>query len=112
MLQNKKRVTVSGIPLNIRGLSEQYEAEVTDPGDRLIDLIVTGPSAKVAGLRPDDFTIFIDLSGLTDGNHDVNIHVEGPSDINWKPDKSSAKITISRRQRIKHSSLLDKERFL
>lgn len=87
-------VTVSGIPLNIRGLSELYEAVVTDPGDQLIDLLVTGQSAKIAGLTPDDFMIFIDLSGLTEGNHDVNIHVEGPSDVNWKPDKSSAKITL------------------
>lgn len=60
----------------------------------MIDLLVTGQSAKIAGLTPDDFMIFIDLSGLTEGNHDVNIHVEGPSDVNWKPDKSSAKITL------------------
>jgi YbbR domain-containing protein len=96
IVTKQEEVTVSGIPLNMRGLSEQYEAKVTDPVNQLIDLIVTGQSVKLAGLRPEDFNIFIDLSGLTEGNHNVDIQVEGPSDVNWKPDKSSAKITIVR----------------
>ena len=95
IVTKQEEVTVSGIPLNIQGLSEQYEAVVTDPGDRLIELLVTGQSGKVAGLSPDDFKIFIDLSGLTAGDHDVSIHVEGPSDLNWKLDKTSAEISIT-----------------
>jgi YbbR domain-containing protein len=96
VVTKQDEITVSGIPLNITGLSEQYEAVVTDPGNQLINLQVTGQSAKVAGISQDDFKIFIDLSGLTEGTHDVDIHVEGPSEVRWKPDKSSAKITITR----------------
>jgi YbbR domain-containing protein len=96
VVTKQEEITVSGIPLNIRGLSEQYEAVVTDPGNQLISLLVTGQNAKVAELSQDDFNIFIDLSGLTEGAHDVDIQVEGPSEVKWKPDKSSAKITITR----------------
>lgn len=94
----KKEVekTVSGIPINIRGLSVQHNAVINDPANRAVNLLVSGPSDLVTGLSPKDFNVFIDLSGLTEGNHDVNIKVEGPPNINWKPDKSTAKITITK----------------
>jgi YbbR domain-containing protein len=94
--KEEEEKTVSGIPINIRGLSEPYDAVINDPLNRTISLVINGPSGKVTGLSTEDFMIFIDLSGLAEGSHDVNIQVEGPPDVKWKPDKSSAKITISR----------------
>jgi YbbR domain-containing protein len=94
--KEEEEKTVSGIPINIRGLSEPYDAVINDPVNHTISLVINGPSGKVTGLNTEDFMIFIDLSGLAEGSHDVNIQVEGPPDVTWKPDKSSAKITISR----------------
>ncbi|MCL6573564.1 MAG: YbbR-like domain-containing protein [Bacillus sp. (in: Bacteria)] len=88
--------TVSEIPLEIRGLTESLSAEINDPVNKMISLLINGSSASVNAIRPDDFTVYIDLSSLSEGNHDVNIHVEGPPDINWKPDKTSAEITITK----------------
>lgn len=94
----KKEVekTISGIPINIKGLSVQHNAVINDPANRAINLLVFGPSDLISALGPKDFNVFIDLSGLTEGNHDVDIQVEGPPNINWKPDKSTAKITITK----------------
>lgn len=94
VVTKQEEKTVSGIPLNIRGLSDQYEAEINDPANKLINILVNGPSGLVTGLGPVDFTSFIDVTGLTEGIHDVNIQVEGPPDVKWKPNKSSAKIMI------------------
>ncbi|WP_066070787.1 CdaR family protein [Neobacillus soli] len=88
--------TVSGIPIEIRGLSEDYKADIDNPADQMINLLVDGPSDSLNALKSEDFTIYIDLSSFTEGNHKVDIHIEGPSDVRWKPDKSSAKITISK----------------
>jgi YbbR domain-containing protein len=87
--------TISGVPIKIKGLSDRYKAVINDPVNQLVNLVVTGPSANVNGLGASDFNVFIDLSTLTEGNHDVNIQVEGPPAVNWKPDKSTAKITIN-----------------
>ncbi|EKN70415.1 YbbR family protein [Neobacillus bataviensis LMG 21833] len=95
VVKKQEEKTVSGIPLNVRGLPDKYKADINDPANHTISLVVNGPSGTVAGLRQEDFTVFIDVSGLIEGSHDVKIQVEGPSDINWKPDKSSAKITIT-----------------
>lgn len=88
--------TISGIPVTIHGLSDNYQAEITDPANQLISLLINGPGAVLNGLKPDDFSVFIDLSSLAEGSHEVNINVEGPPSVNWKPDKLKAKITISK----------------
>ncbi|MCM3729073.1 CdaR family protein [Neobacillus cucumis] len=87
--------TVSGIPLEIQGLADNFKAEVNDPTSQTVNLQVNGPTESVTELGPSDFTVFIDLSGLTEGTHDVKIQVKGPTDVEWTPDKSTAKITIT-----------------
>lgn len=96
VVKSEMEKTVSGVPINIRGLSEQYEAVINDPSSRLVNLLVFGPGAAVTPLAPSDFNIFIDLNGLTEGEHNVDIQVDGPPNVNWEPDRSSAKITITR----------------
>ncbi|CAH2717641.1 CdaA regulatory protein CdaR [Neobacillus rhizosphaerae] len=88
--------TISGIPLKIQGLSDNYQAEINDPANQVINLLINGPSGALNTLKPDDFSAYIDLSSLAEGNHEVNIHVEGPLNVKWKSDKSKAKITISK----------------
>ncbi|MDQ0201997.1 CdaR family protein [Neobacillus ginsengisoli] len=88
--------SVSGLPLKIRGLSNSYQAQINDPVNQMINLYVNGPNSVVDGLTPNDFNAFIDLTSLAEGNHEVKIQVEGPPDVNWTPDKSTATITISK----------------
>jgi len=93
--QQDEQKTVSGIPLKIEGLGDNLTAEVNDPTSQTVDLQVNGPGESVTGLGPNDFTAFIDLTGLAEGTHDVKIQVKGPTDVEWTPDQSTAKITIN-----------------
>ena len=96
VVNSEEEKTVSDIPINVEGLSEQYEAVINDPSNRVINLLVFGSGSVVNGLGSNNFTIFIDVTGLTEGEHNVPIQVNGPPNVNWKPDKSSANITITR----------------
>lgn len=96
VVNSEEEKTVSGIPINVTGLSEQYEAVINDPENQLVNLLVFGSGPLVTELGPNDFNIFIDLTGLAEGDHNVSIQVNGPPSVNWKPDKSSANITITR----------------
>ena len=87
---------VSGIPITTKGLAAQYKVNFKDPANQSVTLSVNGPSERVDAVTIGDFTAYVDLSSLTEGDHDVKIQVEGPSDINWNIDKSMAKITISK----------------
>jgi YbbR domain-containing protein len=88
--------TISGVPIKMKGLAPNNTAEITDPANQMISLIVDGPSAALNTMGPGDFNAYIDLSNLDAGSHDVDIHIDGPPEVKWKPDKSKATITITR----------------
>ncbi|MCM2535481.1 CdaR family protein [Neobacillus pocheonensis] len=96
VVKKQTQKTVSGLPLKIRGLSNNYKAQIDDPVNQMINLSVNGPNSVVDGLTTNDFNAFIDLTSLAEGNHEVKIQVEGPPDVNWTPDKSTATITITK----------------
>jgi YbbR domain-containing protein len=94
VVKKEEEKTVSDVPVTIKGLSDEYEATINDPENQLIDILVNGPASKITRVKPEDFNVFIDVSNLEEGDHEVDIHVDGPSAVEWKPTKSSAKITI------------------
>jgi YbbR domain-containing protein len=87
--------SISGLLINEQGLPSQYKATFKDPEAGKVDLLVNGSSDTINNLKPDDFKLFIDLSNLNEGDHDVKIQVVGPSNINWELDKATAKVNIS-----------------
>lgn len=95
VVKKAEETTISGVPLKIKGLSDQYKATINDPLSKLVNLFITGPGSTINSLKPDDFNVFIDLSDLGEGNHDVNIHVEGPKNVDWQLDSATANVTIN-----------------
>ncbi|WP_042454375.1 CdaR family protein [Neobacillus dielmonensis] len=87
--------TISGVSVSIKGLNTQYKAVINEPANQQINLTVSGPSAVLSALGPGDFQAFIDLTNLKEGSQEVNIQVDGPSNITWTPDQSTAKVTIT-----------------
>ena len=96
VVKKQEEKTVSDVPLKIQGLSEEYKATINDPGNQMINILINGPASAVNRVRPEDFNVFIDLSSLQEGAHEVDIQVEGPPSVKWKANKSSAKITIEK----------------
>jgi YbbR domain-containing protein len=93
---NSSSKKISGIPIGIRGLAPQFKAVFTDPIGQTVNLAVNGPSDKVNSATSGDFTAYVDLTNLTEGDHDVQIQVDGPSNLSWNLDNSTAKVTISK----------------
>lgn len=96
VVKKQGQKTVSGLPLTIHGLSSNFQAKIDDPVNQMVNLSVSGPSPAVSALTINDFKAFIDLSSLTEGDHQVQIQVQGPPDVNWTPDKTTATVTISK----------------
>jgi YbbR domain-containing protein len=90
--------TFSGIPISSDGLSDDYNLEYRDPVDATVNITVSGASEELDRISADDFNLFIDLSNLTTGLHIVDIQVEGPVQLNWKLNKSVARITITEKE--------------
>lgn len=95
-VKREDKKTITSIPLKTKGLSNQYDVVFDDPNNQSVSLMVSGPSDLVKKAGPNDFNAYIDLSNLTEGDHAVRIQIEGPSNINWNPNKSTAKVTITK----------------
>jgi YbbR domain-containing protein len=96
VVNKQDETTISDMPVQIHGLSANYKAEVNTPTNGSVNIFVNGPSSSIKKLKSKDFSVFIDVTQLKEGDHDVEIHVEGPPDVNWKLDKSTANITIAK----------------
>lgn len=97
-VKSQEEKTISNIPIQTEGLSNQYKINYLEPRNGAINLVVYGPSSLVNDLSANDFNIFVDLSSLNEGDHDVNIQVNGPANVNWKLAKETAKISITQKE--------------
>jgi YbbR domain-containing protein len=95
-VKKEDKKTISSIPLKTKGLSNQYNVVFDDPDNQSVSVLVSGPNDLVKKASSDDFRAYVDLSNLTEGDHNVRIQIEGPPDINWNPNKSTAKVTITK----------------
>jgi YbbR domain-containing protein len=86
----------SGLPIKTQGLSEEYKAIFKDPVTAAVNLSIFGPSQTIRQLEASDFSLYVDLSTLDEGEHDVEIKVNSSSDVNWKLEKNNAKLTITK----------------
>jgi YbbR domain-containing protein len=89
-------ITVSGVPISIKGLSSQYKAVFKDPANQTVNLLVTGPSNQLNSITQNDFNAYVDLSNMTEGDQTVKIQVDGPPGLSWTLDKQTAQITITK----------------
>jgi len=87
--------TLSNIKLNSKGLDDNYDLEFLSPSDGLVDLNVTGTSQELKNIDEHNFDVFLDLTGLKPGDHDVNIEVDGPNGISWVLSSKKAKIRLT-----------------
>ncbi|NJN82196.1 MAG: hypothetical protein HC802_07905 [Caldilineaceae bacterium] len=63
------------IPIAVRGLDESL-APLQDLSDETVRVVVKAPRNSWDNLKVDDFNAYIDLSGLAEGIHDVDVRVD------------------------------------
>ncbi len=92
--------TFSSLPITLSGLANQFEAALQSPATGTASLTVIGKSDIIHQISASDFNLFLDLSTLGEGEHEVKINVSGPANINWKLATETAKITITEKEAI------------
>jgi len=90
--------TISNVPIEIKGMNDEFEVDFLDPVNGQTDITVTGPSSIVSPLTAGNFKILIDVSGLDEGEHEVDMKVTAPENITWKLAKGKANITVAKKE--------------
>jgi YbbR domain-containing protein len=87
--------TFSNIKVSSKGLNDQYEMQFLSPANGLVDLSASGSSKTLKDLNDHKFDVFMNLAGLSPGDHEVNIEVSGPKDISWELSSMKAKVRLT-----------------
>ncbi|PLR75797.1 hypothetical protein CU633_19110 [Bacillus sp. V3-13] len=95
---NEERKTLPDIPIKTQGLNEKYNLAFSDPAPGAVNLTVTGPRDTVTRLTAGDFNLFIDATNLGEGEHQLNIQVNGPNNVKWELSKAVATVSISQKE--------------
>jgi YbbR domain-containing protein len=90
---DEKKLT--GIKINEKGLGNRYDMKFLSPQSGTIDIVVDGTKEELDNISAGDFDVYVNLAGLSDGDHDVSYIVSGPKNITWKLSSEKAKIRIS-----------------
>jgi len=87
--------TISNVPISLRGLKKNQDVSLTRPKSSRTSLEISGEPSRIAEVNAKDFSLYIDLTGLDDGEHEVPIMVNGPDDIDWELAVETASISIT-----------------
>lgn len=86
-----------GLTIEEENLPDGQAVTFVEPETAEMDVTVTGSEADIKGLTADDIRIFIDLSDLEPGEHQIPITIEGPDldDITITGELEEVTIAIS-----------------
>ncbi|MFC0298618.1 CdaR family protein [Geobacillus jurassicus] len=87
--------TWENVPIAVVGLPDSYKAEFVKPVEGKITIRLIGPPDIVRGLTKDDVRLYVDVSGLDVGEHQVPIQWDNPNHVQWQPSAETAMVHIS-----------------
>lgn len=73
---------------------EELEYTIVEPEDKLITVEAKGLDDVIDKLEKADIKAFVKLSNLTAGTHKIDLVVEGPDGITFKPEAETVTVTV------------------
>ncbi|MFC0274787.1 YbbR-like domain-containing protein [Metabacillus herbersteinensis] len=81
-------------PIKSVGLGEK-ELEFIDPDSEALDISIFGAPSIIQSINAGDIELYVNITELGDGEHDVKVEVNGPQNITWTLPIEEVKIRIS-----------------
>ena len=97
-VEQEKERTFPTIPIEIVGLNDAYKAELINPEGGHITLTALGAESVLNAIQLKDIEVYLNVSELGIGEHDVPIEVNGPQNVRWKLPQKKAAIRITRNE--------------
>jgi YbbR domain-containing protein len=76
-LDNVADKDISNVAIETKNLGSEYKVSAVSSEDSFIQVNVKGVSSVIDQITSDNVTAYIDLKGLTEGEHEVDVNVEG-----------------------------------
>ncbi|GKU84626.1 YbbR-like domain-containing protein [Niallia sp. NCCP-28] len=89
--------TLESVPISIKGLDAELLGDMKTPSNGNTDIEVTAKESILKNVTKSSFTLYIDVSNLGEGEHEVNIKANGPNDVEWSLANKVATIAITKK---------------
>ncbi|WP_400244921.1 YbbR-like domain-containing protein [Niallia sp. JL1B1071] len=96
--ENIETKTLSSVPITVQGLNSDLKATIDNPKSSSTSLRISGEENRIRDLSVSDFNLYLDLTGMDDGKHEVPIKVDGPEDIDWELAIDTASVSITNKE--------------
>lgn len=97
-VSREEDITLSNIPIKTTGLAADLDLSYNDPAGGTVSITATGESSIIGSLEVSDFSVNLDLTGIGEGEHTLDLDVTGPTNVNWTLSQQTARILISKRE--------------
>ena len=81
------------IPIEVTGMDDS-DVSFVKPKDPEIEVTIKGTDETIKTINEEDLKATIDLSGLEEGEHKVDVELEGPEDITLKAEPKEVTVEV------------------
>lgn len=98
LLDNATSKDLTGIDIKYRNLADGYTVQGVSANDTNIDVTVKGVSSVIEKINAEDITAYLNLEGLTEGEHEVDVLVTGDdAKVEYVAKTKKVKIKITKK---------------
>lgn len=96
-LDTVSEVDLEDVRVVFRNLASGYSVSAASTQDAVVTVNLKGVSKVIEKITADDIVAYIDLAGLTEGTHEVEVKIEGTdSKVTYTSKTKKVKVTISK----------------
>ncbi len=97
-VEREEEKTFPNLSIRSVGLSDNLELNFLDPETGRLDLTVLGSPTVLADLRSNDMELYINVTDLGVGEHEVSLEVNGPQNVTWEVPQSTIKVNLTEKE--------------
>src|SRR5699024_8598634 len=90
-----KTNTIQGVPIEIENAGTDQSISFVNPGSGVMAITVEGDAEDVSKLSSDNFRLFIDVSDLDEGEHQLPVTLEGPDGVTSSSEMEEVTIEVT-----------------
>lgn len=84
--------SLSRVPIESKGANDRFDVEIVSPSDGAVSIQLQGNEAELKKTAESQFEVYTNLEGLGAGEHELDLVVNGPTDVKWE--LSTKKVTV------------------
>ena len=94
-LEKSAEIKLNDVNIEYKNLNDAYAVQGASEDDIAVDINLTGVKSIIENIKAEDVTAYLDLKGYGEGEHEVEVHVEGNDvKVQYVPMTKKVKIRI------------------